>query len=71
MDQGGPNFLSVASRGFSYGVGLLIQVFSRWCFQIFFIFIPTWGFMIQFDGSHIFQMGGEKPPASFLQPTHG
>ena len=21
-----------------------------------------WGFMMQFDGLHIFQMGGEKPP---------
>ena len=29
----------------------------RWWFQICFIFIPIWGFMIQFD-EHIFQMGG-------------
>ena len=26
-------------------------------FQTFFILTPTWGFMIQFDGPHIFQMG--------------
>ena len=29
---------------------------SRWWFQIFSIFTPTWGFMIQFD-DHIFRMG--------------
>ena len=29
---------------------------TRWWFQRFFIFIPTWGFMIPFD-EHSFQMG--------------
>ena len=38
--------------------------YSRWWFQIIFIFTPIPGEMIQFDGSHIFQMGGEKPPTS-------
>ena len=31
-------------------------LYSRWCFQIFFMFIPTWGRWTHFD-EHIFQMG--------------
>ena len=30
--------------------------FSRWWFQIYFIFTPSWGFMIQVE-EHIFQLG--------------
>ena len=39
---------------------------NRWSFQRFFIFhyFSTWGDLLQFDGSHSFQMGGEKPPTS-------
>ena len=36
---------------------------SRWCFQIFVIFIPNLGEMVQFD-VHIFQMGLVQPPTS-------
>ena len=32
------------------------SVLSRWWFQTLFIFIPIWGFMIQFD-EHFFQTG--------------
>ncbi len=39
----------------------------RWWFQIFFIFTPNLGEECRFDGSHIFQMGGKKPPTS-VQP---
>ena len=45
---------------------------SRWWFEIFFIFTPKIGEDFQFDGSHIFQMGGEKPPTSlgpFICPS--
>ena len=33
------------------------SMMTGWWFQIFIIFIPIWGFMIQFDGPHIFQLG--------------
>ena len=40
------------------GEGHLVSrsLIPRWWFQIFFMFIPIWGIMIQFD-VHIFQMG--------------
>ena len=37
-----------------------------WQLKYFRNFHPeNWGFMIHFDGSHIFKMGGEKPPTSW------
>ena len=37
-------------------IPLSFEWYTGWWFEIFFIFIPIWGFMIQFD-EHIFQMG--------------
>ena len=42
--------------------------FSRWWFQIFFIFTPNLGEMIQFD-YHIFQMGWNHQPVRFFHPS--
>ena len=41
--------------------------------NIFGIFTPNvWGFMIQFDGPHIFQMGlGNQPPTSYVRLPEG
>ena len=36
---------------------LVVPTFSRWWFETFFIYTRIPGEMIQFDGSHIFQMG--------------
>ena len=41
------------------GIDIFHMIFTRWEFQLRFIFTPICGEMIQFD-EHIFQMGGEN-----------
>ena len=49
----------------------IVDVFNQnktnWWFQFVFLCSPVLGEMIQFDGSHIFQMGWLKPPTRNLK----
>ncbi len=47
--------------------GIYIYIVSDWWFQIFFIFTPILGEMIQFD-NHIFQMGWFKHQLDIFVP---